>query len=146
MRGLDEFRKTLAQVAGLLAMPYGYTISIWTAGSLASFHFGRPDPLDIVAFAAGAVIAFLLVGGFALRDLSHSVPHPVSSAIVLNILPLIAVCLAPVGFLAAWAPLGFGSASFLVTLGYAIGATAFLEIMARRRGSSDAGRGDAAHW
>jgi hypothetical protein len=130
---VERFRKTLAHVAGLLAVPYGYTVSLWTASSVPAAHFGPPGGGEIVAFVAGAMLAFLLVGAVARVDLAHQVPSPVSSAIVLNIQPLLALVLAPVSLLAPWKPAGFGLASFLVTLGYAIGVTVFLEVAARQQ-------------
>ncbi|MDQ3809600.1 MAG: hypothetical protein M3336_04850 [Chloroflexota bacterium] len=130
-----HFRKTLAHVAGLLAVPYGYTVSLWTASAVPTAHFGPPGGGEIAAFVAGALVAFLLVGAVARVDLAHQVPSPVSSAIVLNILPMLALALAPVSLLVAWKPVGFCVASFLVTLGYAIGVTVFLELAVRQKHS-----------
>ena len=55
-----RFRRTLAHVTGLLAVPYGFTVSLWTAGAVPAAHFGAPGGGEIVAFVAGALVAFLL--------------------------------------------------------------------------------------
>jgi hypothetical protein len=54
VRYLDGLATTLSSAI----VPYGYALVVWTSGALAQFHHGTPHPKDVVAFAAGAVVAY----------------------------------------------------------------------------------------
>lgn len=58
-------RGALAPALAAAAMPYGYTISVWGSGALLTRTHGLPQTWEIGAFAAGAVLAFALLGLFA---------------------------------------------------------------------------------
>jgi hypothetical protein len=51
---LDGLATTLAGAV----VPYGYTMVVWSSGAFAQFHHGTPQPLDVFAFAAGAVVSY----------------------------------------------------------------------------------------
>lgn len=119
---------TLAHVVGLLAVPYGYTVTLWTASAVASAHFGSAHWGEIVGFVLGAMSAFLLLALFGRPPAGHAVPRPVSSVVVANALPLLALVVTPVSLLAPWPPLGFWASSFAATLVYALSLTLFLRM------------------
>lgn len=101
-----QFSRILGQVDGLLAAPYGYTISVWTAGATALAHFGMPSLADILAFALGAVGAFLVMAFWGRRYVGQEVPGHVPSIIIANGVALIvAVVVSMVCTLLPW-PLG----------------------------------------
>lgn len=47
------------------AAPYGYTLTIWTSGAVATHARGTPTALEALLFLAGAVAGFGLVGAAA---------------------------------------------------------------------------------
>lgn len=124
---VSTFSQTLGRVDGLLAAPYGYTVSLWTAGAAASVHFGLPGPGEILSFATGAVGAFLLLGYWGRKHLDREVPGHVPSVIVANGVALIAaVVVSLVCTLLPWPLAGFGASGFTVTLTYGLSLAAFL--------------------
>jgi len=52
-------------VVAASAAPYGYTLTIWTSGAVATHARGIPTALEAVLFLAGAVSGFFLVGTIA---------------------------------------------------------------------------------
>jgi hypothetical protein len=48
----------LATVLRGAAVPYGYTVTVWTSGMMLSRHRGLPTTGDIFLFMAGAITAF----------------------------------------------------------------------------------------
>jgi hypothetical protein len=62
---LKHYRKNLRAVVGSAAAPYGYTLSVWSAGAaLISVH-GIPKTLAALTFVVGAVLGFAFVGTLA---------------------------------------------------------------------------------
>lgn len=124
-----RFYQTLGQVDGLLATPYGYTVSLWTAGAAASAHFGLPTLWEILTFAGGAVAAFLVLGYLGRRYIEREVPGHMPSIIVANGMALItAVVVSLVCILLPWPLAGFGLSSFTATLTYGLSLAAFLTL------------------
>lgn len=42
-------------------MAYGYTLFVWGAGAMLIAEYGAPEPGDVFAFVAGAVVGFALL-------------------------------------------------------------------------------------
>ena len=57
MRYLDGLATTLASAA----VPYGYSLMVWSSGALATQHHGSPRTGDVASFAGGAVAAYVLL-------------------------------------------------------------------------------------
>ncbi|MEE9247223.1 MAG: hypothetical protein V3U79_00805 [Dehalococcoidia bacterium] len=55
-----DFSDAIAAVVQNVALPYGYTLSIWSAGVMAIYAYGTPRQRDALLFVAGAVIGFLV--------------------------------------------------------------------------------------
>lgn len=60
-----EYRRRLRGSVAQSAAPYGYTLTIWTAGAITAHEQGVPATIHALAFAGGAILAFMLIGVFA---------------------------------------------------------------------------------
>jgi hypothetical protein len=60
-----DYRHHLRAVVAASAAPYGYTLTVWTAGAVTSHAQGLPSALDALLLLAGAVTGFAVVGAFA---------------------------------------------------------------------------------
>lgn len=129
------YRKTLARVVSLLAGPYGYTVTIWTAGAISLANFGAPGPWELLGFPLGAVSAFLLLAVWSRSFLAPEVPEHVSSIVVLNGVPLVAAAASLLCLLVPWRAVGFWLSSFSATLAYALGVALFLKVATPRSNS-----------
>jgi hypothetical protein len=52
----------LGTMVSASAAPYGYTVSLWSTGALIMHYRGSPGVAEVFLFAAGALLAFGLVG------------------------------------------------------------------------------------
>lgn len=60
------YRQHLRAVVATSAAPYGYTLTLWTAGAVTTHaHGDSPSGLDALLLLAGAASAFGAVGAFA---------------------------------------------------------------------------------
>lgn len=60
------YRRHLRAVVAASAAPYGYTLTVWTAGAVTTHaEGGFPSALDALLLLAGAAAAFGAVGAFA---------------------------------------------------------------------------------
>ena len=60
-----DYRHHLRAAVAASAAPYGYTLTLWTAGAVTSHAEGLPSALDAFLLLAGSVSGFGAVGGFA---------------------------------------------------------------------------------
>jgi hypothetical protein len=65
-----DYRHHLRAVVAASAAPYGYTLTLWTAGAVTTHADGLPTALDAVLLLAGAVAAFAAVGAFAFGSIN----------------------------------------------------------------------------
>lgn len=64
--GKIDYRQHLRTVVAASAAPYGYTLTLWTAGAVTSHaEGGIPSTVDALLLLVGAVVGFLLVGAVA---------------------------------------------------------------------------------
>jgi hypothetical protein len=64
------------------AAPYGYTLTLWTAGAVTTHAEGYvPSTVDALLLLAGAVIAFGAVGAFAFGGLNGVLAPGTSGAV-----------------------------------------------------------------
>ena len=59
--------RSLAAVASGSAVPYGYTVTLWSSGAVLSHVHGPPDLTRIALFMASAIAGYNLFGGVARR-------------------------------------------------------------------------------
>ena len=65
MESLCTYKGNLRGVVAASAGPYGYTLTLWTAGAVTSAAASPPGPVDPCFLVVGAVTAFGIVGAFA---------------------------------------------------------------------------------
>src|SRR5437764_9238124 len=68
----DRYPSALATVLRGSALPYGYTVTVWTSGMMLVRHRGLPSTGQVFLFMLGAVTAFVVLGGLA--RLTRGVP------------------------------------------------------------------------
>jgi hypothetical protein len=68
MNGLTRYLEALAAVVRRSAIPYGYTITIWTSGAVLEHGHGTPDIGQAYLFLIGAVGGFAAVALIASRS------------------------------------------------------------------------------
>jgi len=60
-----RYRRGLRAAVGACSGPYGYTLTTWTTGAALLDSRGTPSTLELLAFVAGAVAGFALIGTLA---------------------------------------------------------------------------------
>jgi hypothetical protein len=58
-----SYSSGLATVLHGSALPYGYTVTVWTSGIMLVRHHGLPTTGEVFLFMAGAIAAFGVLGG-----------------------------------------------------------------------------------
>jgi hypothetical protein len=91
VRARRRYLAALATVVRNSAVPYGYTVSLWTAGAVLEHGHGTPGVGQAYLFLAGAAAGFVLVALVAWRAAPHSL-EPTSRDLVrtgaINVLAL----------------------------------------------------------
>ncbi len=59
---LGRYRADLRSIIGSSSAAYGYTLTIWSTGSVLSHFYGPPSPPEVFTFFGGSVLAFAMVG------------------------------------------------------------------------------------
>lgn len=77
------YRSSLRSTARASAIPYGYTITIWSSGTVSTDVLGGPHLSQVLLFLAGAVAAFLVVEGAAFGSIRLIGPAPPPPAVAL---------------------------------------------------------------
>lgn len=113
----------VGSVIKAIAVPYGYTLAIWSAGMLAIGRYGHPRTFDVFTFVLGAVAGYLLLDLVALGSIraGDTISSEIPSVAVLNILPIIPALLT--AFLVREIPssrLGFPAIGFASTVFYVL--------------------------
>ena len=75
------FRSHLRATTSASAIPYGYTITIWSSGTVSADVIGHPHLAEILLFMAGAVLGFVVVSLGAYGTLGPVTREPVSAAL-----------------------------------------------------------------
>ena len=60
-----RYGSALAAVLRASALPYGYTVTVWTSGMMLTRERGEPSVGDVFLFMGGAVTAFLVLAVIA---------------------------------------------------------------------------------
>jgi hypothetical protein len=69
--GSGRYLDAVASVVRRTAIPYGYTITIWTAGGVIVHRHGTPNVGDAYLYLLGAVAGFAGVGLLAVSHTAH---------------------------------------------------------------------------
>ena len=63
----QAFNRGLGAVASGSAVPYGYTVTLWSSGAVLSHVHGPPDLVRVALFMVSAIAGYNLFGGLARR-------------------------------------------------------------------------------
>lgn len=58
---MQRFRHGLATALTATALPYGYSLAVWSSGELVSHAHRPPNTVDVILFVAGAAAGFGLL-------------------------------------------------------------------------------------
>lgn len=94
MSGLHRYLDAVATVVRRTAIPYGYTVTIWTAGAVIEHRHGTPDVGEAYLYLLGAVIGFAGVGLLAARHTGHRVEMASSDMLRTGAINVLALSLA----------------------------------------------------
>lgn len=138
-------KSATGRVTSILSIPYGYTVSLWSAGALTVTRTGAPSVLDIMLFVLGTVAAFLVLACVGHGRLDAEVPMRVPAQVVMNAFPILAA-LSVVAFPAGMVDrrLAYLSAGFLATGVYVLSLAALVRLVTRRRPRAAPARGGRA--
>ena len=120
----------IGRVTSILSIPYGYTVSLWSAGALTVTRLGPPSTLDVLLFVLGAVIAFVALAGVGRTHLDCEVPMRVPSVVVMNLFPIAAALVViafPVGTVSR--SVGYFANSFLATVTYVLSLASLIRLV-----------------
>lgn len=139
----DTLRAALGTVVSATAAPYGYTVTLWSAGALLIHQHGFPHPAEVFLFLTGALLGFALVGSFAHGALRTRAPITVGPGHVMTgVLHWFAtgVAVGSVALVAevpGWVAWSLGS--LVATSVYLLGASLQLAVVTSYRASRSAG-------
>lgn len=72
---MDGYRQQLRGVVAASAAPYGYTLTLWTAGAITSHaEQAFPSMIDTLLLLIGAVVGFGIIGAVACRGVNGTLP------------------------------------------------------------------------
>lgn len=131
----------IGRVTSILSIPYGYTVSLWSAGALTVTRLGPPSALDVFLFVIGAVIAFVALAGIGRAHLDAEVPMRVPSLVVINLFPIVAalaVLMVPTGMLSR--SFGYLANGLLATATYILSLAVLIRLTSAWRGRVPAPR------
>jgi hypothetical protein len=112
------FAAAIGRVTSILAIPYGYTVTLGAAALLAVARLGAPSEVEALCFVFGAVLGFVLLAALGRPYLTKAIPMRVPWLVVFNFFPIaaaVAVIALPTRLLGKGS--SYFASSFLVLLG-----------------------------
>ena len=128
----SSFGSAVGRVTSILAIPYGYTVTLGAAALLAVARVGAPSEAEVLFFALGAVLGFVLLAALGRPHLAEEIPMRVPWLVVFNFFPIaaaVAVIALPTRLLGK-GPSYFAS-SFLATTVYVLCVAALVRVRDR---------------
>lgn len=122
-------KNSIGRVTSILSIPFGYTVSLWSAGALTVTRLGPPSTLDVLLFVIGAVGAFVVLARVGHEHLDAEVPMRVPSLVVVNLFPIVAalaVIALPTGRMGR--TFGYLANSFLATTAYILSLAGLIRV------------------
>jgi hypothetical protein len=134
---------SIGRVTSILSIPYGYTVSLWSAGALTYTRQGAPSVPDVMSFVVGAVAAFVALARLGRDHLETEIPMRVPWMVVVNLFPIVAA-LVVLAFPVGMASRGFSyfASSFLATAAYIVSLACLVRIargLGRRSSAPETG-------
>ena len=68
---LGGYRPGLRSVVGASATAYGYTLTVGPTSMLLTGGYGPPEPMEVLLFSGGAILAFARMGALAFGDITE---------------------------------------------------------------------------
>jgi hypothetical protein len=132
---MASLRAALALTLQASAVPYGYTLTIWSTGAVLIAALGAPPVSGVMSFTAGAVSAYWLLSALSDKDFDHAPPsrQEYRSLGRLHWLPItfsigLAALFARVAHWWAWPVTSFAATSI-----YVLAASSHLALIGRTR-------------
>ena len=82
--------RAIGRVTSILAIPYGYTVTLGAAALLSVARLGAPTEVEVLFFVAGAVLAFVILAAIGRPHLTDEIPMRVPWLVVFNLFPIVA--------------------------------------------------------
>ncbi len=129
----------IGRVTSILSIPYGYTVSLWSAGALTYTRLGPPSAADVMLFVMGAVAAFVALAHLGRDHLETEIPMRVPWLVVVNLFPIVAA-LVVLAFPARMVSrnLAYFAGSFMATAAYILSLACLVRIARGLRGRAAA--------
>ena len=80
----------IGRVTSILAIPYGYTVTLGAAALLSVARLGAPSEVEVLWFVAGAVLGFVFLAAIGRPHLAAEIPMRVPWLVVFNLFPIAA--------------------------------------------------------
>jgi hypothetical protein len=125
----------VGRVTSILAIPYGYTVTLGAAALLAVARLGAPSEVEALCFVVGAVLGFVLLAAVGRPYLAAEIPMRVPWLVVFNLFPIVAalaVIALPAHLLGR--NLGYFATSLLATTVYVLCLAVLIQIRDRVSG------------
>jgi hypothetical protein len=80
----------IGRVTSILAIPYGYTVTLGAAALLSVARQGAPSEVEVLFFVLGAVLGFVFLAAIGRPHLADEIPMRVPWLVVFNLFPIVA--------------------------------------------------------
>jgi hypothetical protein len=80
----------VGRVTSILAIPYGYTVTLGAAALLSVARLGAPSEVEVLFFVVGAVAGFVFLAALGRPHLADEIPMRVPWLVVFNLFPVVA--------------------------------------------------------
>lgn len=87
----SSFASAVGRVTSILAIPYGYTVTLGAAALLSVARLGTPSEVEVLFFVVGAVLGFVVLAAIGRPHLAEEIPMRVPWLLVFNLFPIVAV-------------------------------------------------------
>ena len=77
----------IGRVTSILAIPYGYTVTLGAAALLSVARLGAPSEIEVLFFVGGAVLGFVCLAAIGRPHLADEIPMRVPWLVVFNLFP-----------------------------------------------------------
>jgi hypothetical protein len=86
----SSFAGAIGRVTSILAIPYGYTVTLGASALLSVARLGAPSEVEVLCFVAGAVLGFVCLAAIGRPHLADEIPMRVPWLVVFNLFPIVA--------------------------------------------------------
>jgi hypothetical protein len=80
----------IGRVTSILAIPYGYTVTLGASALLSVARLGAPSEVEVLCFVAGAVLGVVFLAAIGRPHLADEIPMRVPWLVVFNLFPIVA--------------------------------------------------------